>query len=290
MTGHGHGESAHNGIKVSVEMAAVNRKQLEVQVNLPRDWDRFESAVRERVQKKVSRGRVSVRVTIASAQGEELGRVVVNEALARECVAALRQVAEAVDVEGPGTIESVMRVPGVIRVESGVEDPEALGPAIRRATDQAVKGLVAMRSTEGKQLGADLEHRIGLMIKALARIEKAAPKVLERYREGLMERLSQAGVEGLAVDDDRVLKEVVLFSDRSDITEEITRLRSHFQQFDQLVGSSKPVGRTLDFLAQEMNREINTIGSKANDAGISREVVTLKTELEKFREQVQNLE
>ena len=126
MTGHGHGESAHNGIKVSVEMAAVNRKQLEVQVNLPRDWDRFESAVRERVQKKVSRGRVSVRVTIASAQGEELGRVVINEALARECVAALRQVAEAVDVEGPGTIESVMRVPGVIRVESGVEDPEAL--------------------------------------------------------------------------------------------------------------------------------------------------------------------
>jgi uncharacterized protein (TIGR00255 family) len=125
---------------------------------------------------------------------------------------------------------------------------------------------------------------------AVAKIRENAPQVAERYRTALLERIKAAGFEGLAPDDDRLLKEVVLFADRSDISEELTRLQSHFQQFDELVRSKEPVGRTLDFLAQEMNREINTIGSKANDGVISREVVTLKAELEKFREQAMNVE
>src|SRR5204862_256600 len=142
----------------------------------------------------------------------------------------------------------------------------------------------------GAHLARDLAARILVMRRAVAQIQKNAPQVAQRYREQLIERIKSARLEAPAADDERLLKEVVYFADRSDISEELTRLQSHFQQFDDCVKSKEPVGRTLDFLAQEMNREVNTIGSKANDSLISREVVTLKAELEKFREQVQNAE
>jgi uncharacterized protein (TIGR00255 family) len=139
-------------------------------------------------------------------------------------------------------------------------------------------------------LADDLATRIGIMRKAVGQVQKHAPGVAERYRQQLIERIKGAGLEAPGADDDRLLKEIVYFADRSDISEELTRLQSHFQQFEDCRKSREPVGRMLDFLAQEMNREINTIGSKANDTLISREVVTLKAELEKFREQAQNVE
>jgi uncharacterized protein (TIGR00255 family) len=147
-----------------------------------------------------------------------------------------------------------------------------------------------MREREGANLASDLSTRIRLMRKSAEQVRKRAPEVQTRNREQLLQRIKSAGVEAPGVDDERLLKEVVYFADRSDITEELTRLQSHFQQFDDCLNLKEPVGRTLDFLAQEMNREINTIGSKANDSLISRGVVTLKTELEKFREQAQNVE
>jgi uncharacterized protein (TIGR00255 family) len=147
-----------------------------------------------------------------------------------------------------------------------------------------------MREREGAHLAQDLTERIGIMAKCVERVQKQAPQTAENYRQNLLERIKSAGIENIAPDDERLLKEIVLFADRSDISEELTRLQSHFKQFEDCRKSKEPVGRTLDFLAQEMNREINTIGSKANDALISREVVTLKTELERFREQVQNVE
>jgi uncharacterized protein (TIGR00255 family) len=147
-----------------------------------------------------------------------------------------------------------------------------------------------MRVREGAHLAEDLAARVAVMSKCVARIERQSPKSAERYRRQLVERIQGAGLPAPGADDERLLKEVVLFADRSDISEELSRLRSHFKQFDDCVKSSEPVGRTLDFLAQEINREINTIGSKANDSLISREVVTLKAELEKFREQAQNVE
>jgi len=147
-----------------------------------------------------------------------------------------------------------------------------------------------MREREGSHLAKDLTARIGIMRTAVEKIQKQAPQTAENYRKQLLDRIKAAGIENIAPDDERLLKEIVLFADRSDISEELTRLQSHFQQFADCCKSKEPVGRTLDFLAQEMNREINTIGSKANDAVISREVVTLKAELEKFREQAQNVE
>jgi uncharacterized protein (TIGR00255 family) len=147
-----------------------------------------------------------------------------------------------------------------------------------------------MRTREGAHLTKDLSGRVGIMRKCVERVAKQAPKSAERYRQQLIERIKAAGIPAPAADDERLLKEVVFFADRSDISEELTRLQSHFKQFEDCTKSTEPVGRTLDFLAQEMNREINTIGSKANDALISAEVVTLKAELEKFREQAMNVE
>jgi uncharacterized protein (TIGR00255 family) len=147
-----------------------------------------------------------------------------------------------------------------------------------------------MRQREGEHLRRDLCGRIAILRKAVAQVQRQAPLVQTRYREQLIERIKSAGLAELGIEEDRLVKEVVYFADRSDISEELTRLKSHFQQFDDCLKSEEPVGRTLDFLAQEMNREINTIGSKANDSLIAREVVTLKTELEKFREQAQNVE
>jgi uncharacterized protein (TIGR00255 family) len=150
--------------------------------------------------------------------------------------------------------------------------------------------LVKMREREGRTLAEDLAKRVTIMRGAATRVQKHAPTVAKRYREQLLERIKSAGLEAPGEEDDRLLKEVVYFADRSDIAEELTRLQSHFRQFEDCRRSKEPVGRTLDFLAQEMNREVNTIGSKANDSLISREVVTLKAELERFREQAQNVE
>ena len=150
--------------------------------------------------------------------------------------------------------------------------------------------LVKMREREGAHLEQDLETRIKVVRQAVGRIDKEAPQVVERHRQNLLDRVKAAGVQVSGMEDERLLKEVVFFADRSDISEELTRLQSHFQQFDDCLKSVEPVGRTLDFLAQEMNREVNTIGSKANDPRISKDVVVLKTELERFREQVQNVE
>lgn len=290
MTGHGRGEHSQDGYKAVAELAGGNRKQLEIRVSLPREFETLEGEVRARLQRRLSRGRVSVRVAVLNAKGEDLARVVLNEALARECAARLRELAAVAGIEGSVGMDSVARIPGVLRVEAGAGEAKRVGILIQRALDKALAGMLAMRRAEGEKLGEDLQRRIGLMRRAAAKVEKRAPKVLDRYRRQLLERVRQAGIEGVEADDERLLKEVVLFADRSDISEELTRLQSHFDQFDVLARSRQPVGRTLDFLAQEMHREVNTIGAKANDALISKSVVLLKMELEKFREQAQNVE
>jgi len=187
-------------------------------------------------------------------------------------------------------LDHLARAPGVFQTDEQIAEEEDFWPAVEKALKTALEGMVKMRMREGDHLRQDLAHRIAMMRKAAARIEKNAPGVSERYRKQLVERIKSAGLDAPGADDERLLKEVVYFADRSDISEELSRLQSHFKQFDDCYRSKEPVGRMLDFLAQEMNREVNTIGSKANDSLISREVVTLKAELEKFREQAQNVE
>ena len=191
---------------------------------------------------------------------------------------------------GPVTLDHLCRAPGVFQTDAELAEVEDFWPAVEKALKKALSALMQMREREGEHLAKDLEARVRVMRKLVAHIQKQAPVVSERYRRQLVERIRAAGLETPAADDERLLREVVYFAERSDITEELTRLQSHFKQFDDCRASWEPVGRTLDFLAQEMNREMNTIGSKANDSIISTEVVKLKAELEKFREQAQNVE
>ncbi len=290
MTGYGRGQAAKEGLGFVVELSSVNRKQLEIGVLLPRELEAMENKVREVVQGKVARGRVTARVTLELDAGQAASRAGVNQALAKAYADELRGLAKELSISTGLTLDTLVRLPGVIEKEDRSTDADAAWPTVKKAVVAALKEFVSMRKSEGENMAKDLSARIKAINKAVARITKRAPKVSEHYRTQLNKRLAEANLELKAEDDDRLLREVALFADRSDISEELTRLKSHFDQFDGFVKSAKPVGRTLDFLAQEMNREINTIGSKANDSDISKEVVFVKAELEKFREQVQNVE
>jgi uncharacterized protein (TIGR00255 family) len=289
MTGYGRGECARDGVKVTVELSSVNRKSGEITLNLPRDLEPLEAQVRDEINKRISRGRLNVRVAVHEGAGVGAAAQV-NTALARAYAAEFSKLTTELNLTGGVTLEALMRAPGVLEVEEDAADAETYWPAVQSAVQQALDALVKMREREGEHLAADLAARIELIRAAVGRIGAQAPLVQQQFRARLLERIKAAGLEGIAADDERMLKEVVLFADRSDITEELTRLQSHFKQFVDCLKAKEPVGRTLDFLSQEMNREINTIGSKAQDAVISREVVTVKAELERFREQVQNVE
>lgn len=290
MTGYGRGECSQDGFKITVELSSVNRKQSEIGIALPRDMELLEAPMRDLINRSVSRGRLTARVSRHTGLGKQSARTRINSALAKSYAHELSRLARQLKLSGPVTLDILARAPGVFQTDDEMIGEEDFWPAVRKALTKALAELVKMREREGTHLCQDLARRISIMRKAAERILKQAPGVAERFRAQLIGRIKSAGLEAPAPDDDRLLKEIVYFADRSDITEELTRLQSHFQQFDDCARSAEPVGRTLDFLAQEMNREINTIGSKANDSLISREVVTLKAELEKFREQAQNVE
>jgi uncharacterized protein (TIGR00255 family) len=290
MTGYGRGECAQDGFKVTVELSSVNRKQAEVSVTLPREMELLETQIRDAINRHIARGRVNARVSLHAAEGKESARKHINHALAKDYAAEFARLAKQLKISGEVTLDQLLRAPGVFQTDEQLAESEDLWPAVEKALNQALAALVKMREREGAHLAKDLSARTGVMSAAVGKIQKQAPVTAENYRQNLLERIKSAGIENIAPDDERLLKEIVLFADRSDISEELTRLQSHFQQFADCCKSKEPVGRTLDFLAQEMNREINTIGSKANDAVISREVVTLKAELEKFREQAMNVE
>lgn len=289
MTGYGRGECARRGLKITVEVSSVNRKQSEIAVNLPHDLEVLEAQIRDEVNRRVSRGRVMVRTAVHAAGGAA-SRTRVNVALAKSYLNEFRRLSKNLKLTDAVTLETVLRSPGVIEAEEEISEAEELWPAMEKALKAALDILLRMREREGEFLAKDLKKRATLMRAGVERIQKLAPKSAERYREQLLQRIRDSQVPVPGADDERLLKEVFYFADRSDISEELTRLQSHFRQFDDCVKSTEPIGRTLDFLAQEINREINTIGAKANDSEISREVVFLKAELEKFREQVQNVE
>jgi len=271
-------------------LSSVNRKQAEVSVAMPHELELLEAPLRDVIHRAVARGRVNVRVSLHAADGNASARQHIDVTLAKAYTAELVKLAKQLKLSGEVTLDQVLRAPGVFQTDEQLAKSEDLWPAVEKALIQGLAALVKMREREGAHLAKDLALRISIMQKAVAQIQKQAPITAENYRRNLLERVKSAGLENIAPDDERLLKEIVLFADRSDITEELTRLQSHFAQFADCGKSNEPVGRTLDFLAQEMNREINTIGSKANDAVISREVVTLKAELERFREQAQNVE
>ena len=290
MTGYGRGDCSQDGFKITVELSSVNRKQSEISVNLPRELELLEAPIRDRANRHIARGRLTVRVSLHAGGGRSAARMHLNVPLAKSYARELSRLAKQLKLPGVVTLDQLARAPGVLQTDAELAVEEDLWPAVEKALAKALAQMVRMREREGAHLARDLAKRMGMMRRAVAQIQKHAPAVAERYRQQLIERIKNAGLAAPGADDERLLKEVVYFADRSDISEELTRLRSHFQQFEDCRKSKEPVGRMLDFLAQEINREVNTIGSKANNSLISREVVTLKAELEKFREQAQNVE
>ena len=288
MTGYGRGEAARGGAKFTVEISAVNRKQAELSLYLPRELDALESRARDEINAKVSRGRIAARVQWTAKSGDR-AQVEIDRNLAKEYAREYRKLATDLKLGGEVSLDTILRAPGVLQTSEEDLDVESLWTPLRTAVRAALKELLAMRAREGGNLKKDLQKRIDALQKSVKAVKRQAPKTMRRHREALLDRLNQSGLD-LKLDDERVLKEVAMFADRIDISEELTRLESHFGQFTDYAKAKGPVGRTLDFLSQEMNREVNTIGSKANDPVISRVVVAMKSELEKFREQVQNVE
>lgn len=288
MTGFGRGQAATQAWRASVEISAVNRKQAEVVVQLPREIAALEARVRKAVQEVVSRGRVQVAVTMERAEGAAVA-IRVDAALARAFHRAFVELGEAIGGEVLPVAADYLRQPGILTLGGGEADAEEAWLAIEPALADALAALAVMRASEGEHLKEDFLARLESLAEFAGRIAAVAPARPQRQRELLLKRLRDAGLE-LDPADERVVKELALFADRCDVSEELTRLDSHFAKFREYLAAAEPPGRALDFLCQEMFREFNTIGSKANDAGIAHMIVEAKTELEKIREQVQNVE
>ena len=290
MTGYGRGEQTQEGYKITTEISSVNRRQPEINVYLPRELEPLDARVRDLINRKIARGRVTARISLHVTESALISHARVNTALAKAYVRELKKLAVELKIDAAISLELLARIPGIFVADTALADADHFWPGVEKSVTQALGGLVTMRTREGAHLAKDLKTRIKSMRKSVTEVQKEAPAMVERYREALRERINNAGLPLPPEEDERLRKEIIYFADRSDISEELTRLQSHFKQFDETVRSDEPVGRTLDFLAQEMNREVNTIGSKASDNAIARQVITLKAELEKFREQVQNVE
>ena len=288
MTGYGRGEADHAGKKISVELNSVNRKQSDIVINLPRDLAMLEPRIRQAINEKVSRGRMNVVVGLQEGTNG-VGALALDTALARSYHEAMRTLQKELSAPGEITIGTILQAPGVMRSPEHTMDADDAWPIVQRALNTALGDLIKMREREGKHLAKDLIHRLKTLRKDIKEVRALYPDVVKKYRAVLRERLEKAGLD-LALDDERLLKEVTIFADRSDISEELTRLESHLAQFAHHLRKNEPVGRTLEFITQEIFRELNTLGAKSNDAQISQHVVACKSELEKIREQIQNLE
>jgi uncharacterized protein (TIGR00255 family) len=273
-----------------VEISSVNRKQLEIRAGLPKEITSYEPLLRNIISEKISRGYISVSVNLELNHAALQKTMKVNEAFVSAIVKKCRHLQEHLDLPGQIELRDIINIPGVI--DTGTQDfnMPALQSTFTKALTGAVSELIKMRAEEGKRLRADILKRFAILNELIDNIEPIAAHLPHRQKERLFQKLKEADL-AVSTDDERILRELVIFADRADVSEEITRLRSHIKQFyGFLETDDKPVGRSLDFVIQEISREITTLGNKAADQEISPFVVIFKTELEKIREQAQNIE
>ena len=288
MTGFGRGEASGEAGRVTVEIKAVNHRFSEVVFRMPRQFSALEDRGRKLILSKVARGRFEV--FVAWEPSAEARAVKVDKDLALAYYNALRQIAGEIGSNQELSLDTLARLPEVLSVQEGELTDEEIWALLEPALEQAMAGLIAMREREGAVLAADLAGRLDRIEAFRAAAARRAPQVVEEYRQRLTRRLEELLPPTSPVDPQRLAQGVALFADRADITEELQRLASHIDQFRLTLQSDDAVGRKLDLLVQELGREVNTIGSKANDAELTAAVVAAKSELEKIREQVQNLE
>jgi TIGR00255 family protein len=288
MTGFGRGEASGNGYQFSIELKSVNHRFLEIVARTPRNLMSFEERIRKMLQGKFLRGRIEVFVNVAETEARKR-LVKVDKELALSYDKSLKDLALALNTEYEVDIYRLVTLPEVLAVEEPELEFEALWRTCAEALTKAIEGFGQMRYTEGEKLTSDLLQRLNLITEFLRTIAERAPNVVIEYQERLQERIVTLLGE-VELDAARLANEVVYFAERTSITEELVRFDSHVAQCREALRSREPVGRKLDFLVQELNREINTIGSKSNDLEIGQLVVSVKSELEKIREQIQNLE
>ncbi len=288
MTGFGRGAAGTELWQATVELSSVNRKQAEIVVQAPRELSELDARIRKQVLAVIARGRVQVSLNLEAKKTSDAA-VRVDRSLAVAFENAFLELSKTIGRDVLPVASDYLRQPGLLAIGSEPVDPESAWAAIEPALADALVQLLAMRAREGEDLKNDFLNRLAQLDLYTRKIELEAPHRPIRQRELMTKRLRDAGLE-IDISDERVVKELAIYADRCDITEEITRLDSHFAKFREYLDGTEPPGRALDFLCQELFREFNTIGSKANDATIAQTVVEAKTEIEKIREQVQNIE
>ena len=288
MTGYGRARATRNLRDITVEIRSVNNRYLDCTVKMPRMYAFAEDAVKARVQKAVSRGKVDVYITV-DASAADVAQVNVNTALAAQYAQALRALAAVCGTEGQVTPEQLARFPEVLTVTKADEDLECVSADLCAVLDEALDSYNAMRAVEGVKLAEDIGARLTAIEGMTAQVEERSPETVREYRQKLTARMQEV-LQSTAIDEQRILQEAAIYADRIAVDEETVRLRSHVSQLRGMLQSDQPMGRKMDFLIQELNRESNTIGSKCSNLDIARIVVDLKGEVEKIREQVQNIE
>lgn len=288
MTGFGAGDAETADFKVHIEVKAVNQRFLETNYHMPYSMNMFENQLTKKIKEYASRGKLDINIRFQDLRDKAV-TVKVDKGLVAAYGQALQEISSQLELSAPVTAVQIASYPDVLKLNEENADLEAAQPVLMQAMEQALESFVAMREAEGQNIQRDLLARIGTLENFVGELEKLAPEIVAAYRQRL-ENLLREYLAKEDIEESRIIQEVALFTDKVNYTEETVRLRSHFNQFRQIITAGEPVGRKLDFLIQEMNREINTVASKANSAGAAQFVVDVKSEIEKIREQIQNIE
>lgn len=288
MTGFGRAQETVDGMTVTVELKSVNHRYFEFTAKVPRTYGFLEEKLKSFLNARVSRGKMECYVSIENLEESDM-EVVVNPSLAKGYVDALRTLSETFGLKEDYSAISIAKFPDVLTLRKAPADEEKIWNAVQKVAELAVERFVTMRETEGEKLRADILSKADTILEHVAFVESRSPQTVREYHEKLRQRMEEL-LENTQVDEQRLLTEAAIFADKVSVDEETVRLRSHISQLREFLNADEPIGRKLDFLVQEMNRESNTIGSKAQDVEIAKRVIAIKAEIEKIREQVQNIE
>lgn len=288
MTGFGRAQKEIDGYVITVELKSVNHRYFEFSSRVPRQYGFLDEKLKSYINGKVSRGKIECYVTI-EALNTDTADVVVNHTLATAYVNALKEIAETYELKDDFGASTISRFPEVLVVRKSDEDEEKLWGYVQEVCSEAIDKFIAMREVEGSKMKDDIYSRGQFILDCVSYIEERSPQTVKEFNDKLVERVHEL-LGDVSLDESRILQEVAIYADKVAVAEETVRLRSHIEQLNAFISSDEPVGRKMDFLVQEINRETNTIGSKANDVDIARKVVDIKAEVEKIREQIQNIE
>ena len=290
MTGFGRCRTVLHGREISVEIKSVNHRFFEFSCRTPKGYGFLDDKLKTLVNSRVSRGKIDMFVTVGTAE-DTPAEVKINHSLVSGYINAMKEISEAYGIENDMTVTAISRFPDVYTISKAEENEEEITADGLEAANTALDSFIAMREAEGEKMKADISGRAKVILDIVDEIDERSPQTVKEYEERLLDRINRTLLDyNINIDEQRVLTEVAVFADKVAVAEETVRLRSHFSQLSKIMESQKPIGREIDFIIQEMNREANTIGSKVQAAEIAHKVVKIKSEIEKMREQIQNIE